>query len=38
VLSVAGGALIVALVVWAIRRKRGGSIIEPAVAPVRKDL
>ena len=36
-LSVIGGALIVALAVWAIRRRRGGGIIEPAVAPVRKD-
>ena len=36
-LSVIGGALIVALVIWAIRRRRGGGIIEPAVAPVRKD-
>jgi len=35
-LSVIGGALIVALVVWAIRRRRGGGVIEPAVEPVRK--
>jgi LPXTG-motif cell wall-anchored protein len=37
-ITVIGGALIVALVVWAIRRRRGGGLIEPAVAPVRKDL
>jgi len=37
-LSVIGGALIVALVIWAIRRQRGGSAIEPAVSPVRKDI
>jgi membrane protein DedA with SNARE-associated domain len=36
-LSVIGGALILALVIWAIRRRRGGGVIEPAVAPVRKD-
>lgn len=32
-----GGALIVALVVWVIRRRRGGNAIEPARVPVRKD-
>ena len=37
-LTVLGGALIVALVTWAIRRRRGGSVIEPAVKPVRKRL
>ena len=37
-LTVIGGALILALVTWAIRRRRGGSAIEPAVRPVRKDL
>jgi membrane protein DedA with SNARE-associated domain len=35
-LSVIGGALIVALVVWAIRRRHGGDVIEPAER-VRKD-
>jgi len=35
-LTVIGGALIVALVTWAIRRRRGGSAIEPAAKPVRK--
>jgi membrane-associated protein len=29
-LSVAGGALIVALAVWTIRRRHGGGLIEPA--------
>jgi membrane protein DedA with SNARE-associated domain len=38
ILTVIGGALIVALVTWAIRRRRGGGAIEPAVRPVRKDL
>ena len=33
-LLVIGGALIVALVVWAIRRRHGGGLIEPA--PPRK--
>jgi len=37
-LTVLGGALIVALVTWAIRRRRGGGAIEPAVKPVRKRL
>jgi membrane-associated protein len=37
-LSVIGGALIVALAVWTIRRRHGGSAIEPALKPVRKDL
>jgi len=36
-LSVLGGALIVALTVWAIRRRKGGGIIEPATAAARKD-
>jgi membrane-associated protein len=35
-LAVIGGALIVALVVWAIRRRHGGGLIEPAAKPVRK--
>jgi membrane protein DedA with SNARE-associated domain len=35
-LFVIGGALIVALAVWAIRRRQGGGVIEPAAAPVRK--
>jgi membrane protein DedA with SNARE-associated domain len=34
---VLGGALIVALVTWVIRRHRGGTVIEPAPARVRKD-
>jgi membrane-associated protein len=34
---VIGGALILALVVWAIRRRNGGGVIEPATAPARKD-
>jgi len=34
---VIGGALIVALAIWAIRRRHGGTAIEPATAPVRKD-
>jgi len=37
ILSVIGGALIVALAVWTIRRRHGGSVIEPATEPVRKD-
>ena len=37
-LTVLGGALIVALVTWAMRRRRGGGVIEPAVKPVRKRL
>ena len=36
-LSVLGGALIVALTVWAIRRRKGGGLIEPATAAARKD-
>ena len=35
-LTVIGGALIVALVTWAIRRRRGGSAIEPAQKSVRR--
>ena len=35
-LFVIGGALIIALVGWAIRRRRGGGVIEPAAASVRK--
>jgi membrane protein DedA with SNARE-associated domain len=34
---VIGGALILALVVWAIRRWHGGGVIEPAPAAPRKD-
>jgi membrane-associated protein len=37
ILSVIGGALIVALAVWTIRRRHGGGVIEPATEPVRKD-
>jgi len=36
-LSVLGGALVVALATWAIRRRRGGTAIEPATAAARKD-
>jgi membrane protein DedA with SNARE-associated domain len=36
-LSVIGGALIVALVVWTIRRRHGGGLIEPTAERVRKD-
>jgi membrane-associated protein len=36
ILTVLGGALIVALAVWTIRRRHGGGVIEPAKAPVRK--
>jgi membrane protein DedA with SNARE-associated domain len=35
-LAVIGGALIVALAVWTIRRRHGGGVIEPAKEPVRK--
>jgi len=34
---VIGGALILALAVWTIRRRHGGSAIEPAAKPVRKN-
>ena len=34
---VIGGALIVAVVVWIIRRRRGGNAIEPARVRVRRD-
>jgi membrane-associated protein len=34
---VLGGGLIVTLAIWLIRRRRGGSTIEPATARVRKD-
>ncbi len=34
-LAVIGGALIVALAVWTIRRRNGGSVIEPAKQPLR---
>jgi membrane-associated protein len=37
ILAVVGGALIVALATWTIRRRRGGGVIEPAPKPVRKD-
>jgi membrane-associated protein len=37
-LAVIGGALVVALAVWTIRRRHGGGAIEPAVKPVRKNL
>ena len=36
-LAVIGGALVVALAVWAIRRRHGGGVIEPAPAATRKD-
>jgi membrane protein DedA with SNARE-associated domain len=36
-LSVIGGALLVALAVWTIRRRNGGGVIEPAPATIRKD-
>jgi membrane protein DedA with SNARE-associated domain len=36
-LIVVGGALVVALAVWIIRRRHGGTAIEPATATVRKD-
>jgi membrane protein DedA with SNARE-associated domain len=36
-LSVIGGALMVALVIWAIRRRNGGGAIEPVAEPIRKD-
>ena len=35
-LFVIGAAVIIALVVWVIRRRQGGGVIEPAQAPVRK--
>ena len=35
-LAVIGGALIVALAVWTIRRRNGGGVIEPAKQPLRK--
>jgi membrane-associated protein len=34
---VVGGALVVALAVWIIRRRHGGGVIEPATAAARKD-
>jgi membrane-associated protein len=37
-LTVIGGALIVALAVWTIRRRHGGGVIEPAKKPVGKKL
>jgi membrane-associated protein len=37
ILAVIGGALIVAMAVWTIRRRHGGGAIEPAPKPVRKD-
>jgi membrane protein DedA with SNARE-associated domain len=37
ILSVIGGALIVALAVWTIRRRHGGGAIEPATEKIRKD-
>jgi hypothetical protein len=33
---VIGGALIVALAVWTIRRRNGGGVIEPAAGPARR--
>jgi membrane-associated protein len=37
-LAVIGGALLVALAVWAIRRRHGGGVIETASAAARKHL
>jgi membrane-associated protein len=37
ILFVIGATLIIALVVWVIRRRQGGGLIEPAAAPVRKN-
>jgi membrane protein DedA with SNARE-associated domain len=37
IMAVIGGALIVALAVWTIRRWHGGGVIEPAAKRVRKD-
>jgi len=37
-LSVIGGALVVALAVWIIRRRHGGGLIEPAPKRIRKDI
>jgi hypothetical protein len=34
---VIGGALILALAIWVIRRRHGGGAIEPATAVARKD-
>jgi hypothetical protein len=34
---VIGGALVVALVVWVIRRRRGGGMIEPTAEKLRDD-
>jgi membrane protein DedA with SNARE-associated domain len=36
-LTVIGGALVVALVIWVIRRRRGGGMIEPTAEKVRSD-
>jgi membrane protein DedA with SNARE-associated domain len=36
-LAVLGGALIVALALWTIRRRRSGDVIEPVTSPARKD-
>jgi membrane-associated protein len=36
ILTVLGGALVLALAVWTIRRRHGGGAIEPAKKPVRK--
>src|SRR5882762_6835726 len=37
-LTVIGGALVVALVIWIIRRRHGGGLIEPAPKRIRKDI
>lgn len=37
ILAVIGGALIVALVTWALRRRHGGRMIEPTAEQIRKD-
>jgi membrane-associated protein len=37
-LIVIGGALVVALAVWIIRRRHGGGVIEPAPKRIRKDI
>ncbi len=37
ILAVIGGALVVALVTWAIHRRQGGGLIEPTAEKIRKD-
>jgi membrane protein DedA with SNARE-associated domain len=38
ILGVIGGALLIALATWSIRRRQGGGLIEPAAEPARKDV